>query len=105
MLALFDALSDIYADENLTVAATYTPPTGSTVSVRVILGVGDAEWSAGRGVSVSSAQVIATLRAADLGGVEPLEKGRLDLADGTRYRVAAVERVRPAGLEWRLFLE
>jgi hypothetical protein len=84
------AINLLFADPNLSVAATYRPRAGAEVSVRLLRQRrGHSDFDAGFQVGATAPADHAELRVAEMAA--PQEGDVLDLGGGERYRVRKAE--------------
>jgi len=105
MSVLDEAIDDLFADPNLGLTATYTPPGGAAQTVTVLLRRAEIADGAflGPGLRLSpaaqSAAVIAEVRRGEI--ATPV-KGAAIVVEGISYTITEVPELDPGRLVWRL---
>lgn len=101
MTVFAGAVDVLFADPNLSLAATFTPQVGTAKTVRVIWGKPDEVWH-GLQTGTVAPERIADVRVSDI--TAPAEGDSLAIA-GTTYTIDGVPRKDTEGLVWRLGLK
>ena len=105
MSVLAEAIDDLFADPNLGLTATYTPPGGVAQAVTALLRRAETADGAflGPGLRLSSAaQAAAVIAEIRRGEIAAPAKGAAIVVEGIAYTVTEVPELDPARLVWRL---
>ena len=84
---MFDAMiEDLFSDEDMTQAATYTPDVGAPVDCRVVLSLGQRNQPMGLEAQMWGSETTIEYRLDDVG--READAGETFVVDGTTYAVA-----------------